>query len=119
MNCTVRNTAEAQIVDITITDATESVKARIPEGATLKNIIVNVSGVFDGTATLSVGTLSAKTAFVNAQSLTSVGTTAKAQWYTGAKTGEDVYFKVGGTPTGGVATVALEFYTKNNYTAQY
>jgi hypothetical protein len=119
MNCTVRNTFEAQTVDITSTNGTESVVARLPEGATLKNIIVGVSTAFTALTTISIGIESDKTKFVNAASVASAGVAATAQLYTAGKGGVDIYLDLGGTPVAGAGSVMLEYYTKNQYTAQY
>lgn len=119
MEANIRDTQNAQIVDIAVGDTTESIKAKLPEGAVLKAITIGVDTAFDGTATLSIGTSTNKTKFINAQSLTATGATLKTQLYISPKNGEPIYFKVGGTPTVGAAKALIEYYTKNEYVGNY
>lgn len=121
MNCTIFNTQEAQKVVINTTGLTalENVLARLPEGATLKNVVISVDEACAAGTTLSIGISSAKTKFVNAQSVAAIAVAHKSQYYVGAKNGEDIYFTLNQASTIGAITVLIEYYTKNSYVGQY
>ncbi len=119
MNCKIRTTIEAQELDIDKSNTTESIGFKLPSEAIGIAVRIGIKEGFDGTATLSIGTSADKTKFANEQSLATAGAVLKTIFHEAPKMGEAIYVKVNGTPTAGSATLFLEYYTKNTYTAQY